>query len=422
MSDGGYIPLASDREMNWSLFAVGDTCLAPDRADRELLAPKLRERVMAADVATVNIEAPVEVPEPTPIPKSGPALATHPETPALLAKAGFDVATLANNHLFDYGTEGMRATVRACQEVGIDTAGVGEDRTAALNPSIVDVDGVSLAILSACEREFGIAERDASGTAWSAHPDTIDAVQAAAETYDVVVIVEHGGIEYVPFSPPQRRERLRRFVDAGADLVVGHHPHVVQGWERYDGALICYSLGNFCFDRQSEDENTGWGLAIEVEFDGATPVGADLVPVETVDGIVHPLGVERSRADHLAHLRHLADLTSDDERYRGHWQAVAVRAFHQRYSNWLLTGVGENLVQARTNPTDPTAQRALWNPERRRAELLTLLNVLRNESHRATMTSALAVLSGEREDERTPVIEETVESLLTWTQRRRQAF
>lgn len=417
MSDDGRVPLTADRGANWTLFAAGDVCLASDRPNSPLLASKLRERVTTADVAAVNLEAPVETADPTSILKSGPALATHAATPAFLAEAGFDVATMANNHLLDHGPAGMRVTLNACEEAGLATTGVGEDRTAAFEPARFDVDGISLAVLSACEREFGVAERDTPGTAWSAHADALDAVRAAADAHDAVVVVEHGGIEYVPLSPPQRRERLRQFVDADADLVVGHHPHVPQGWERYNGALICHSLGNFCFDRQTDGENTGWGLAMEVGFDDATPVSAELVPVETVDATVHPLGVKRSRADHLDYLRRLADLTSDDERYRGHWQAVAIRAFHRRYSNWLLTGVGENLVRARANPTDPDAQRALWDPEHRRTELLTLLNVVRNESHRATITSALAVLSGEQRDERTPAIRETVTDLFSWTRR-----
>lgn len=417
MSGDGHVSLGHGGEADWSLFVAGDTCLVPERAGGPLLSRELRERVAAADVAAVNLEAPVEPDNPTPIPKSGPALTTHPRTPALLAEAGFDLATLANNHLLDYGPAGMRTTLDACADAGLATAGVGENRTDALTPATFDANGVSLAVLAACEREFGIAGPDDPGTAWSAHLDALDAVQAAAGAHDAVVVVEHGGIEYVPFSPPERRERLRRFVDAGADLVVGHHPHVAQGWERYGGAFVCHSLGNFCFDRQADGDNTGWGLAVEVGFDRATPVGVDIYPIEPVDGVVHLLGAERSRADHLAHLHRLATLTADDSRYRGHWQEVAVRAFHERYSNWLLTGVGENLARARANPTDPDAQRALWDPDRRRTELLTLLNVVRNESHRATMTSALAVLSGERRDERTPAIEETVEDLLTWTRR-----
>lgn len=95
---------------------------------------------------------------------------------------------------------------------------------------------------------------------------------------------------------------------------------------------------------------------------------------------------------------------------------MAVLAFHHRYSNWLLTGVREDLVEARANPTDLDAQRGLWEPERR-IEMLTLLNIVRNESYGATITTALAVLSGEQRDERSPAIEETVPNLLAWTER-----
>jgi glycosyltransferase involved in cell wall biosynthesis len=117
------------------------------------------------------------------------------------------------------------------------------------------------------------------------------------------------------------------------------------------------------------------------------------------------------------YLRRAADLTADEGRYESHWQAIAVRLFHERYSNWLLTGIGENLVRARANPTDPDAQRPLWDPDRRRSELLTLLNVVRNESHRDVITTALAVSGGDSPDHRTESVRETVESLLEWTER-----
>jgi poly-gamma-glutamate capsule biosynthesis protein CapA/YwtB (metallophosphatase superfamily) len=403
---------------SWSLFVAGDCCLDPSgAAGRQLLAPELERRVATATLSVVNLEAPVPVPDAGPIPKSGPALTTAADTPERLAANGFDVATLANNHLFDYGYAGLEATRDACASDGLSTVGAGEDRASALDPLRTEVaPDVELALFSVCEREFGVAGPSTPGTAWSDHPSVDDAIRSAAETADCVVVVAHGGVEYVPFSPPGRRERLRQFVDAGADLVVGHHPHVAQGWEQCDGGIVFHSLGNFLFDRQADGETTGWGLSVKVRFAGASPTAVELVPTEVDQGTVTDLGENRSRADHLEYLHRLAACTADDDRFPAYWQDVAVRLFHERYWNWLQT----DLDEARLHEID----RLTGSPEPVAAgdadglpALLALLNVVRNESHRDVVTTALAVMTGEASDHRTRSTEATVDELLSWTAR-----
>jgi poly-gamma-glutamate synthesis protein (capsule biosynthesis protein) len=403
---------ADSEDPEWSLFVAGDCVL--DRDETPVLDSTLGERVADADLAVANLEAPVET-DADSIPKVGPALATDSGTPARLADDGFDLLGLANNHLMDYGAAGLEATLDACAAAGVETTGAGSDRADALDPAILDVRGVDVAVLSVCDREFGVATADDAGTAWSGHRDAVAAIRMAAAETDAVVVLAHGGVEYVPLPPPNRRERLREFVEAGADLVVGHHPHVAQGWEVHGGVPVFYSLGNFAFDRQADGENTARGLALDVQFTGGTVAGVDLVPTVLAES-VRPLTGDAA-ADFRNYLRRAADLTADEGRYESHWQAIAVRLFHERYSNWLLTGIGENLVRARANPTDPDAQRPLWDPDRRRSELLTLLNVVRNESHRDVITTALAVSGGDSPDHRTESVRETVESLLEWTER-----
>ncbi|WP_433627505.1 CapA family protein [Halomicrococcus sp. NG-SE-24] len=396
----------------WSLFVAGD-CV-PDRDDTPLVAPTVVDRIADADLAAANLEAPVET-DADPVSKSGPALTADPDAPERLADAGFDVLALANNHVMDYGATGMRATREACATAGVRTAGAGEDRTDALEPARFEVRGVDVAVVSVCEREFGVATADRPGTAWSGHRDAVAAVRGAADDADAVVVLSHGGAEYVPLPPPSRRARLREFVEAGADLVVGHHPHVAQGWELYEDAPVFYSLGNFVFDRQADEENTARGLALDVRFANGAVAAVDLVPT-VLDGSVRLLDGDAAD-EYRDYLHRAADVVADEERYEAHWQAIAVRLFYERYSNWLMTGVGENLALARTNPHDPDAQRPLWDPERRRRELLTLLNLFRNESHGAVVTTALEVLSGNRSDRRTESVEESVDALLAWTGR-----
>ncbi|MFC6993463.1 CapA family protein [Haladaptatus sp. GCM10025707] len=406
---------ATGDEPTWSLFVAGDCCLDEQATDRRLLTPALESRVRAADCAVVNLEAPIPT-DGEPIPKSGPALTTASETPALLGESGFDVATLANNHSFDYGPEGVFETIAACEEAGLATVGAGEDASDALAPVRTTVAGsVDLAVFSVCEREFGVAGAETPGTAWSDHPAIDDAIRDAAETADVVVVLGHGGVEYVPFSPPARRSRLRDFVDAGADLVVGHHPHVAQGWERYEDGLVFHSLGNFLFDRQAAGETTGWGLALDVEFAGDAIATVELVPTEVEDGIVADLGANRSRAAHLDYLHRLAACTADDDRFSAYWQSVAHRLFYERYWNWLRPGFDEDRLREIDGGRDGSRDDGAATNDRE--ELLALLNVVRNESHRAVVTTALSLMTDERPDHRTKETTTTVEELLTWTMR-----
>jgi len=395
----------------WRLFAAGDCALDIDRTGA-VIDDAIADRIDRADFALANLEAPVPV-DAERIEKSGPALTTAAGTPDHLADAGFDLLTLANNHLMDYGRPGLTATTDACDDAGLTTCGAGEDRMAALAPARETIGDTEVAVLSVCEREFGVATRTDTGTAPAGHRDTLAAVRDATATAETVIVVAHGGVEYVPLPSRARRERLREFAAAGADLVVGHHPHVAQGWEVYDGVPIFPSLGNFAFDRQSTRANTARGLALEVRFDGSQLADVTLVPTRLAES-VEPVEARRAAA-FRQYLSDAAAVLGDDDAFDAHWQTVACQLFYERYSNWLLTGVGETLSQARANPTDPAAQRPHWDPERRRTELLTLLNVVRNESHRDVLATALGVLSGATRDRRTDSVTSAVESLREWT-------
>lgn len=402
----------SDDRPTRRLFLAGD-CIYQGGLDDDPLADSLRERITAADCALVNLEAPVPG-DSDPIPKSGPAKASDPSAPRLLADVGFDVACLANNHIMDYGEGGLETTMDACDAAGLQTVGAGENQQAALDPLTVTVGETSVAVVNVCEREFGVAEHDTPGTAWASHRSTERRIAEANADADLVLVVAHGGVEFTPLPPQQRQAQLRGFVDAGADAVVGHHPHVAQGWELYDGSPIYYSLGNFLFD-QTNRPNTKWGLCVELTLQGDTLTGVDIVPTEFVDGVVDELGRERDTDEHLDYLHRISEITADRERLRAYWQELAVRLFEQRYTNWLRAGTASGPLQLLKDPKAALGD-DVWDVEERRTELLTLLNVVRNESHRDAIETALAVQTGDVRDRRTPAIERDVRELLSWTE------
>lgn len=404
--------LSEPEGKTWSFCVSGD-CVYHGPPSPSPIGEGIATRITEGDLSIVNLEGPI--PADDSIAKVGPQKESDPALPDLLSAAGFDVVTLANNHAMDYGTDGLVKTMTLCEAAGLDTLGAGENLDGALTPRYYGVDDTEVAIVNLCEREFGTATNESPGTAWIGHPRATQTVEQAAERADAVILIAHGGIEFSPLPPPRWQRRLRRLTDVGADLVVAHHPHVPQGWEIYEETPIFYSLGNFLFDHTVRPK-ADWGLTLEVTFDAGTPVAVDLHITQDTDDSVDLMGDEDRRAACLSHLHRLAELTSDSEALSAHWQELAVRIFRQRYSDWLRRAAGGNPITAVRQPREHLTQNGLWNGETRREELLILLNLVRNGSHRSVIETALSVESGEVPDKRTPEIEQHVRELLSWTE------
>ncbi|MCZ7686145.1 MAG: CapA family protein [Sandaracinaceae bacterium] len=273
--------------------------LPPDDA-AQLLAP-VTELVSSADVAIGNLEGPLydggDRPECTPSRiaeyydgGTGPncfAFRMPERYSSLLARTGFDVLSLANNHARDYGDAGFEATARVLEGVGITPTG------ALGSVASRSVGDVRLAVLAFAPYE-GLNPMDPAD-------DVADRVRAAAASHDVVVVSFHGGAEgpearHVPRAREtfhgEDRGDVRAFahaaVDAGADVVFGHGPHVVRGLEAYRGRIIAYSLGNFASWRGVNVSGPrGLSFVLDVELDARG---------ELVRGQVHPIRQPRPGA------------------------------------------------------------------------------------------------------------------------------
>jgi poly-gamma-glutamate synthesis protein (capsule biosynthesis protein) len=183
-----------------------------------------------------------------------------PKTVAALSEASFDVMTLANNHSVDYGPEALTDTLQTLREAGIAVVGAGEDAERARQPVIVarGEPPVKIAVLAFSNMEpvSFYAGRNRPGTN-PAQPDAIrESVSRARRQADVVIALFHWGDEHSISPTARQRELAYLAADAGADLVVGHHPHVLQGFERRGSALIAYSLGNFLFPSRGACRST----------------------------------------------------------------------------------------------------------------------------------------------------------------------
>ena len=214
------------------------------------------EQLRAADITIGNVESALgDTGEPAS--KRYPFRAP-PEAAESLALAGFDIVSLANNHAGDYGSEALLQAISLLNEQGISPIGAGGNAHEAHAPSLNEVNGLKLAFFSyvnvPVEASTGFdtasweAGGDTPGIAW-ADPEQITAdVVAVHDQVDLVVVALHSGFEYLAAPSEPQMAAARAAIDAGADLVIGHHAHILQGIEFYGDGVILYGTGNFAFE------------------------------------------------------------------------------------------------------------------------------------------------------------------------------
>jgi len=178
-----------------------------------------------------------------------------PRFAAALPANGIGIVNLANNHMLDYGPTGLASTLKALDAAGVRHCGAGMNEAEAHRPAIVEVNGVRIAFFGysmTFPTEF-FAKADTAGTAYP-EPDFMpSAIRAWKDSVDFVVASFHWGAEKRKTPKDYQTFFAHLAIDSGADLVLGHHPHVLQGLEIYRNRLIAYSLGNFAFASYSRD-------------------------------------------------------------------------------------------------------------------------------------------------------------------------
>jgi poly-gamma-glutamate synthesis protein (capsule biosynthesis protein) len=240
-------------------------------------------RLAAADVAVGNLETTLaEGGTRTKVKEAKYAFRGHPDGVKGLSLAGFDAVSLANNHALDYGWEPLRDTIESLEDAGIGHAGAGKDTTAAWKPATIETtSGATVAYLafSHVVPPGFLATDNRPGVASGKHDEALvkKAIKKAKKSHDYVIVSFHWGVEYVDDANADQVRRAHHAIDAGADMVLAHHPHVIQGVEFYNGRLIAYSLGDFVFDHYSR--KTGEAFILEAELGPDGTASATAVPV-----------------------------------------------------------------------------------------------------------------------------------------------
>jgi hypothetical protein len=271
------------------LAAVGDLLIAPDPAGTPhprapgLISAEVRALFAECDVVFGNLECT--------LPGDGrrvpmePWVIGTPELVRAVKAAGFTVVTLANNHAFDCLTDGYRNLRSLLDELGLPHFGAGMNLDEAAAPAILEQNGLRLAFLGAVDERSGVSQF-AGPSQFGVAPLDVDRlarqIRDLRSRVDHVLVSVHWGEERFLIPSPVQIEQARALVDAGASMVLGHHPHVLQGMEIWRDSPIAYSLGNFIADevhftdggrnRWNRTGRTGYILLAELGKNGVANV------------------------------------------------------------------------------------------------------------------------------------------------------
>jgi poly-gamma-glutamate capsule biosynthesis protein CapA/YwtB (metallophosphatase superfamily) len=257
------------------LLITGDFC--PIGRTKEYLQPNrfgelfngFEKIVEKVDYAVVNFECPVTT-STTKIDKTGPCLKTENlNSLKALQFAGFNLLTLANNHIQDYGGQGVLDTIQHVEDAGFDLVGAGKNKTEASKPFETEIKGLKIGFLNIAENEFCAATETMAGANTFDLIENVSAIHRLRERVDKVILIYHGGREHYQLPTPEQRKRFRFFVENGVDAIVAHHTHCVSGFEYYKNKPIIYSLGNFIFDYKKKYQKGIWteGMSVVLSLD-----------------------------------------------------------------------------------------------------------------------------------------------------------
>ncbi len=255
-----------------SIIIGGDIC--PTRDTKALFATGSGDTVFgnvapllrAGDVTIVNLECALTEKD-TAIRKIGPNLKAPLATAKALKDVGVDICSLANNHVFDYGTPGLEDTLIALNQSDIEYIGIGENEADARQTHYFNYKGLCIGLIAVAEHEYSYALPKKCGVRGFDPFESVIDVMEAKKNCDRLIVLYHGGKEQCEYPSPRLRKACRAMAYAGADVVLCQHSHCIGVCEEYNNSYILYGQGNFHFV-YADDPDPQWfsGLLLELDF------------------------------------------------------------------------------------------------------------------------------------------------------------
>ena len=332
------------------------------------------------DFSIVNLEAPLTQ-STDKILKTGNNFKSHPDAVQHLISGKFDAVALANNHIRDFGGEGVLDTLKICKKNNILTVGAGENVAAAAVPLVITIKGKKIGILNFSEKEFNIASRNSSGANPFEAIDVFYQVQNVKAVCDVVFVIYHGGLEYHYLPAPFIIKRLKFLIDAGADGVVSHHTHRYSGVIEYRHKPIFFGLGNFLSSTKAKVTNdwlVGVIVVIIIHNDGIeykiipTNMARDFSSVDVL------FNSENKKI--MAHIDILSSQIKNDGKIKEYWDQV-YRSEADRTINLLKSN---SRLEYRIRKRIPILKQKMST-----YKFCIFLNLIRCDSHRVKLIEIL---------------------------------
>ncbi|OGV53176.1 MAG: hypothetical protein A2017_04660 [Lentisphaerae bacterium GWF2_44_16] len=315
----------SENNNTVSILAGGDFC--PIRSfDKAILEGKpvfddtLCAEMKNKDVFLINLEAPLcETGLPGAV--KGGGLRGAPETADTLKKLGVDVASIANNHVRDFLDEGVLQTMEILKKHGIPYIGGGKNSEDADKMLILNINGLKIGIWALAEKEYNLASETRPGTSYFFPEVNVYKIPELRKRVDFLMIFVHAGHEFMLTPSPRIRKAYRDFIKAGADIVIGHHPHVIQGIEKYENGWIAYSLGNLLFDSPyvSSYPDTDHGFMMRVKAGKHKVHKIEIIPYRIKPGLVKALPAEEIQ-DYKELLEKIGGNITDEKIFIEEWR------------------------------------------------------------------------------------------------------
>jgi poly-gamma-glutamate synthesis protein (capsule biosynthesis protein) len=372
----------TDQSNQIRIIITGDFCLHK-RIEELCLAEKYEKiyndvlpMLKDKDISITNLECPLTT-DGDPIKKVGPHLIAHPDCMGAIKYGGFDIVTLANNHILDYGKNGLKNTLQILEEAGIHTVGAGENLDGASKPLYIKIKNRKIAILNFAEHEFSIAGEDQPGVNPLDIVVNYYQIRKAKKNADIVLVIIHGGIEHYHLPSPRMVMVYRFFADLGVSAILGHHSHCFSGYEIYNGVPIFYGLGNFVFDWKNMDDAWYEGCCIQLTITNDNVSALAFFPYyqcRNEPGLF--LMDEEEKLKFLRKIKDSPRIIQNASLLKEHW----IKFCDSKKADYLSGLLTLNKIQRQMLKGD-----ILTNLILKEKKLLRLLNLLKCEAHRDVM-------------------------------------
>jgi len=362
---------------NYSLFSSGNI--------DELVDERLREQLRSAYFRVFNLEVPLTDMD-TPISKDGPALRAPASAINGISRLNPSLVTLANNHIYDHGEQGLFNTMEQLSHHSIGYVGAGKNLAEASRPFILEQDDLRIGIYACAEHEFSIAGENRAGANPIDLLESFDHIEKLKAECDFVIVLHHGGKEYYRYPSPDLQKVCRKMINKGADLVICQHSHCVGSYENYTGGVIVYGQGNFLFDRH-DDEYWKTGLLVKATFGDKMDV--EFIPISKKgNGVELP---ETPAAEKiLSEFMQRSDRLNMDGFVEEEYEKYCLE--NGQYYLATLAGFGKTLRR-----TDKVLKRPFTRLIYSRKKLETIRNHFECETHRELIMKYIQVLTGRRQ-------------------------